>query len=142
MNPHSKPTGDNRERLKEDIAQPKRGDTSLGETLKIAQERLQLEQQKEEHTHQRTMSEAEQKHCRDMREKDLGRIGRLLGNERSAPTSLAFLTACIGFFIIFGGSILEACCPQEASIWGKLIDGGLTLLSSSIAYVFGRSSNK
>lgn len=87
-------------------------------------------------------TEAKRRHKREMREKELGWLGRFLGGERSAPLTLAFLAIVAGIVCLILALILEACCPADSSVWDRAIGGSLTIISTALAYAFGRGSSR
>lgn len=86
--------------------------------------------------------EAKRRHKREMRAKELGWLGRFLGGERSAPLTLAFLAIVAGIVCVILALVLEAFCPADSSVWNKAIDGSLTIISTALAYAFGRGSSR
>lgn len=87
-------------------------------------------------------AQVKHKHKRAMREKDLGLIGRLLGGEQYAPLTLALFAITIGAVMMFLALILEALFPDDVNIWNRAINGSITLISTSLAYSFGRASHR
>ncbi|MFT8731648.1 MAG: hypothetical protein ABF752_07245 [Acetobacter fabarum] len=123
-------TNDPRASVKQGMSAPAASEPALTATMQDARQRLEMEKEKEKNSH-----------ARDMRDKELGWCGKFLGSERSAPMTIAALSAGIGFIVLVFSILFEAICPKDAEIWKETISGGLTIISTSVAYVFGRGAN-
>ncbi|GLH28954.1 hypothetical protein WSS15_16040 [Acetobacter pasteurianus] len=123
-------TNDPRASVKQGMSTPVASEPALTATMQDARQRLEMEKEKEKNSL-----------LRDMRDKELGWCGKFLGSERSAPMTIAALSAGIGCVVLIVSIFFEAICPKDADIWKETISGGITIISTSIAYVFGRGAN-
>lgn len=128
MNPPSQPSRDSLKvslysEEKKSGAGPFKGDFSR------AAEHFRLQESQEEH-----------KHAQLMREKDLGWLGKFLGGKESAPLTLALLTIAAAFVFVAISLVLEGIAPAGSPVWDRIVDGAFSLISTSLAYAFGRGS--
>jgi hypothetical protein len=81
---------------------------------------------------------AEGNHKQKMLETELGRVGRFLGGEKNAPTSVALIFGLLIATFCIGCLALAAYSGNQW--WGQMFDRGLAGIATIVAYVFGRGS--
>ncbi|MDF7674126.1 hypothetical protein PT283_05030 [Acetobacteraceae bacterium ESL0697] len=117
----------NRSELKKESTDQNQEVDSYEESIKQAKKTTQLEECKEQH-----------KHDEEMLKKKLGWIGRFIGGHDCAPMTIAFLVVATGMVVIAISALFDGIWPSHTMVWTKIIDSMVTLISSSLAYVFGR----
>ena len=81
------------------------------------------------------------RHKEALQNSELGRIGRWLGGEKSAPIAIAGIAAFAGllgmFFSLFMAS--RSMTPDAIDFWSKMVERGFAFAASCLAFIFGRS---
>ncbi|MCX8667099.1 hypothetical protein J3T99_05670 [Acetobacteraceae bacterium B3987] len=128
MNPPPQPS---RASLKGSLndKEKKSGEEPFNGDFSRAAEHFRLQESQEEH-----------RHAQLMREKDLGWLGKFLGGRESAPLTLALLTIAAAFVFVAISLFLEGMAPSGSAVWDRIVDGAFSLISTSLAYAFGRGS--
>lgn len=75
-----------------------------------------------------------------MRQMQLGTIGGFVGDHTTAPTSVAVVVVVCGFLVIVAAMAAEYSSPGDTSFWKYALGGAITLVGSSLGYVFGRGA--
>jgi hypothetical protein len=84
------------------------------------------------------------RHKEAMKDRDLGSLGKIFGNEVNAPIWIAGLVAFLGvfaaIFCIFQGS--KSMEPHSADFWSKQSERCFAFSASALTFIFGRSGRK
>lgn len=80
------------------------------------------------------------RHASDMRSKELGYFGHLIGGETTAPTVVALFVVVVGFLGAIGCWIAAGFSPEQSDFWSKQSERGIAFGSASLAFIFGKGS--
>lgn len=113
---------------KKGIVKKDQADTPLAEK-QLAAHQLELKITKEDNRHEK-----------DMRNVDLGFLGRFFGDGRNTQTFVALMAVFSGM-VIFAGCLFAAYMqPSEAHFWSDAGLKSLAFAGTSLGYLFGRGS--
>lgn len=83
---------------------------------------------------------ADHAHAENLQKAELGWLGKCLGGEKSAPTSIAFIVVIITFVVATGALIAAAMHDKAPAEFMNVFERCFTLLSACLAYIFGRGT--
>lgn len=115
---------------KKAIKSREQDDPELDKALTDAQE-YQLKINQETHRHNEAMQKI-----------NLGRIGSIIGGEKSVPGVIAFVVVCFGLFATaFCYYVMwKSETPAAQEFWSKQSERGLATAGIAMSYLFGRGT--
>lgn len=75
---------------------------------------------------------------------ELGRIGKWLGGEKTAPIVIAGIVSGAGILGAFlsGYMASRSQTPNSADFWSKMVERSIALALSCLTFIFGRSGKR
>lgn len=83
---------------------------------------------------------ADHAHAETMQKGELGWLGKCLGGEKSAPTSIAFVAICIGSLIAVSSLIGAIVNINPDFNFMSTFERSIAFVSACLAFVFGRGT--
>ena len=84
------------------------------------------------------------RHKEAMQSAELGRLGRWLGGEKSAPIAIAATVVIAGVLGAFLSGYMASRSQRSdsAEYWSKMVERSLALTLSGLSFIFGRSGRR
>lgn len=121
-----------REKAKGAIRERKPDDPGLAEKFNEAQT-LQ---------HKVALNQEEHRHKEEMRSKELGWVGRIVGGEATASLTVAFIVVCFGLVTSAGCLAFAVYFPNTAEFWAKQSERSVALALAALSFIFGKSAGR
>lgn len=80
------------------------------------------------------------RHASDMRSKELGYFGQIIGGETTAPTVVALFVVAVGFLGGVGCWVAAGFNPEQGGFWSTQAERGFAVGSAALAFIFGKGS--
>ena len=110
------------------------------EQLQIATQQHEREKQKEDHEFQLQLQKQQHDHENDLKEKDLGWLGKIFGGEKlSSKNITAFVCGILLIGVITFSIIIYRDDKINTSFISQLWDYVLPIITLSLGYLFGKN---
>lgn len=123
-------TAPNRTQAKKAVVTRDQADPELSEAISEGKS-LQIALKREENSH-----------AVKMRDRDLGQLGKYIGDGTHLPTFVAAGVVVIAFLLGFLCLLIAWQAPTSAAFWGARFDQLVGLAGAAMAYIFGAASKK
>lgn len=113
---------------------------SGSENLQIMTQQHEREQQKEDHNFQLQMQKQQHDHENGLKEKDLGWLGKIFGDEKiSSKNITAFFCGILLIGVIVFSLVIYSKDSSDKNFISQLWDYVLPIITLSLGYLFGKN---